>query len=150
MAGDVAGSAPSPAVAGGWQRWWPAVVMAVGAGVLATQERAFVRYPPDEAAKVSDPHLYKGRPLCQRCHPGADRRLVRAPDALCLECHEAHEGDHPAGLITQRRPTPLGLPLGPGREVHCHTCHDPHDVRGLPGGLRLPYDELCQRCHLVR
>lgn len=139
-------SPPTPPKRSVWGRWWPAVVMVIGGALAATQRSEFVVYPPAELAAIKDPHRYKGRPACPKCHQASDRRLLREPVALCLECHPTHPASHPTGGV-QRAPNPVGLPLGPQRQVRCDTCHDPHDVRDHEHGLRLPFNQLCVRCH---
>jgi predicted CXXCH cytochrome family protein len=77
-----------------------------------------------------------------------DRRIPPDPVALCTGCHDTgpvHQG-HPVGAVLEAG-LGAGLPLGDGRRVVCHTCHDPHDVVREPGGLRMAFTPLCRRCH---
>lgn len=127
----------------------PAVLtLGVGAAAFAAewQGRAFVAYPEAEARAVRDVHAYKGKPLCQACHPGKDRRLKADPLALCQGCHPAGHASHPVG-VPMKSATPVDLPLGDGRVVVCHSCHDPHDLKAFRAGLRMQATPLCQRCH---
>ncbi len=101
----------------------------------------FTPYPAAEVAGVKDPHDYRGKPLCQRCH-ALDGKLAADPNALCAECHSFRHGNHPVAVI-QKKPAP-GLPLLADGRVACHTCHDPHQKRSV---LRKPFNELCRTCH---
>jgi predicted CXXCH cytochrome family protein len=124
------------------------LTLGVGAATFASawQSRAFVHYPEAELRGVPDVHAHKGRPVCQACHPGRDRRLRAEPLALCQGCHRAAHGSHPVG-VPLKTLAPVELPLGEGRVVVCHSCHDPHDMKAFPHGLRQPMTPLCQRCH---
>lgn len=107
----------------------------------APPRAAFEAYPADQVAGVKDPHDYKGKPLCQRCH-APDLTLTNAPNALCHECHTFTHGNHPVDVV-QKTPAP-GLPLLAGGKVACHTCHDPHQKKSV---LRKGFDNLCKSCH---
>ncbi|HET8542578.1 MAG TPA: cytochrome c3 family protein [Anaeromyxobacter sp.] len=102
---------------------------------------AFEVYPVEQIAGVKDPHDYRGKPLCQRCHL-PDLKLVEAPDALCAGCHHFAHGNHPVNVVQK---APAGdLPLEPGGKVACYTCHDPHRKGKV---LRKEFNTLCQSCH---
>jgi predicted CXXCH cytochrome family protein len=105
----------------------------------------FTPYPEAEVVAVRDPHAYRGRPLCQRCHRGGDGALTSGAIALCVSCHAFGHANHPVDVVQR---TPAGdLPLLEGGVVACHTCHDPHDLKRQRAGLRLGFSELCLRCH---
>lgn len=112
---------------------------------LPPRRPAFVPYPPDRVAGVKDPHSFEGKPLCQACHLPDTGALVAEPVALCERCHSFPHRNHPVDVV--QRDGAEGLPLRSGRRLACHTCHDPHEVRRTKDGLRLPYDQLCLRCH---
>lgn len=119
---------------------------AVGWGSWALAQRvAFVQYPEDEVASIRYVHAYRGRPVCQACHPGRDQTLAAHPTRLCTRCHAALHDSHPYD-IPQPQPERCRLPLHDGT-ITCHTCHDPHDTQSRRAGLWLPFNELCQRCH---
>jgi predicted CXXCH cytochrome family protein len=90
---------------------------------------------------VKDPHAYRGKALCQRCHL-PDLKLTDEPNALCHACHKLGHGNHPVDVV-QKRPSGA-LPLLAGGKVACHTCHDPHRQRAA---LRKPFNALCLECH---
>ncbi len=124
-----------------------AAAVAGAAAVACAGGLAFRSYPEREVAGVSNPHDYRGKPLCQRCHP--DRRAgVADPLALCLRCHQREHGVHPQGhpLGMELADEPERLPLWRGR-LACHTCHDPHDVTSHRAGLRMDTTPLCLQCH---
>lgn len=107
----------------------------------APPRSAFEEYPAAEVAGVKDPHLYRGKPLCQRCH-APSLELTAEPNALCTECHRFTHGNHPVNVVQR---TPAGsLPLLAGGKVACHTCHDPHRTKP---SLRKPFNQLCKDCH---
>lgn len=119
---------------------------AAGAPVPVHAKVQFERIPDMEAAHVANPHEYKTGSLCQRCHVAGEDRLSVDPVALCSQCHDAARMKHP-----YRVPQPTGaegLPLMEGRMIACHTCHDPHDVKKIPHGLRAEYVTLCLKCHV--
>lgn len=112
-----------------------------GAGAAPTP--GFEPYPAAEIAGVKDPHAYKGKALCQRCHQ-LDLKLTNQPDALCRECHRFGGSNHPVDVVQE--PAVDGLPLAAGSKVACYTCHDPHQKKTV---LRKPFDQLCQSCHSI-
>jgi predicted CXXCH cytochrome family protein len=108
---------------------------------------AWVTYPEAEAAAVKNPHAYKGAALCQRCHVAPDGKLtVKDPPELCYPCHEAAKMTHVNKI--QKVPPPT-LPYEVGGRIVCHTCHEVHDVKKNPYGLRFgaSYTPLCLECH---
>jgi predicted CXXCH cytochrome family protein len=111
----------------------------------ARQRVEFTPVPEDAAAKVTNPHDFNGGTLCQRCHVRGEDRPSVDPLGLCAQCHDANRMKHPFGMEYTRGAGPL--PLLNGREVACHTCHDPHDVKKFPHGLRAEYTKLCLECH---
>ena len=126
-------------------RWW---VLALAAGLFACAGglKGFVRYEPEELARIPNVHGYRGAPACQACHVDGKAELLGGPIDTCRRCHPArhtpgHEAGSPAGKYAK-----VDLPF-PGGVVVCHTCHDPHDVKRERHGLRLPVNELCRRCH---
>jgi predicted CXXCH cytochrome family protein len=105
----------------------------------------FLPIPAAEAAAVENPHDFRGGTLCQRCHVRGEERPSVDPMTLCVQCHDPTKMRHPMGI-----PAPGGaggLPLVEGTEIACHTCHDPHDVKAFPHGLRSTYAALCLNCH---
>jgi len=124
------------------------VATAVGLVVRRLEERArFVVYPEAEIAAVSNPHEYRGQPLCQACHPDRDERLADDPVKLCTSCHDFdHSRSHPVDVV-QKDAESVALPLGEGGRILCHTCHPHHELGPIKDGLRLPFSELCQQCH---
>lgn len=102
-----------------------------------------------------NPHVDDNK-MCVRCHesppmPGTNTGLLTIPKMVCLQCHEVKP--HPANADHLKAPTakikPDGtLPLGPGDEVTCVTCHDPH-AQPAPTATRLraPAGAICGRCH---
>lgn len=107
----------------------------------ATTKALFVPYAVAEIVGVKDPHDFRGKPLCQRCH-FEDGKLTAEPIALCAECHSFSHGNHPVEVV-QKTPA-KDLPLLSGGRVACHTCHDPHQKKRV---LRKPFTELCTSCH---
>ena len=123
-----------------------ALAAALGALAFAgCVKPAFVPYPDAVAATAKSPHDFRGKPLCQACHLPGQAALRDDPVKLCRGCHSFHGGNHPIEVV-QRNPAP-GIPLLAGGRVACHSCHDPHDWKRNPKGLRFPADELCIRCH---
>lgn len=108
----------------------------------APPKAAFEVYPVEQIVGVKDPHDFKGKALCQRCHY-ADLKLTNAPNALCQECHTFSHGNHPVD-VAQKAPLPKELPLLAGGKLACHTCHDPHRKGKV---LRKEFNTLCQSCH---
>jgi len=147
--GDTAtasGAHPAPR----WPRWLMPLVMLGGIALAFTVwrlpgNRRWVSYPEAEAAAVKNVHEHDGRPVCQRCHARREVQLLRPAVELCVQCHRMTHGNHPVGVV--QTPPARGLPVGPAGEIQCHTCHDPHDVRRNKAGLRLPFNDLCARCH---
>ncbi|MEK6607599.1 MAG: cytochrome c3 family protein [Myxococcota bacterium] len=128
-----------------------ALIAAAGAAAFFLLPRRrdprFVRYAEAEVAGVRDAHAFRGKPLCQACHPHDDERLAGDPVALCASCHPGdHRTSHPVDVVQKKPPNP-GLPLGEGGRVVCHTCHEAHDLARVKHGLRLPFSALCLRCH---
>jgi predicted CXXCH cytochrome family protein len=111
------------------------------ADAAAPPRTAFETYPDAEIAGVKNPHQYKGKALCQRCH-AADLKLTRGAIALCLECHRFPYNNHPVDVAPKQ--SPATLPLLAGGKVACHTCHDPHQSKVV---LRKKFNELCLECH---
>lgn len=111
------------------------------ADAAAPPRSAFEVYPAAEIAGVKNPHLYKGKALCQRCHT-PDLKLTDAPNALCRACHTFGHGNHPVEVV-QKAPS-TDLPLLAGGKLACHTCHDPHQQKAV---LRKPFNGLCLECH---
>lgn len=103
--------------------------------------RLFEPYAAAELVGVKDPHEYRGKALCQRCHL-QDGTLTAAPNALCAECHSFRHASHPVEVVQKK--AVKDLPLLEGGRVACHTCHDPHQKRRV---LRKPFNELCRACH---
>jgi predicted CXXCH cytochrome family protein len=110
------------------------------ADASAPARTAFDVYPVEELIGVKDPHAFRGKALCQRCHY-PDLKLTNAPNALCLECHRFSHRNHPVDVV-QKAPAE-GLPLLPGGRLACHTCHDPHQKTVL----RKEFTDLCTTCH---
>lgn len=107
---------------------------------------AWVAYPEAEVAGVKDPHAFRGQPLCQRCHQAAPGGPIGgAAVALCMECHPQRHSNHPVGVV--HRTPAKDLPYVDAGRIACHTCHDPHDLKAQKKGLRLPFNDLCLRCH---
>ncbi len=110
------------------------------------------------ALTATTPHVDR-MDRCTVCHlrtpvPGvteARTGLVAIPRFVCLRCHDVKP--HPVNADHIRVPTDKiqvdpSLPLGPGGEVTCPTCHDPHaSDRGFPARLRAAPGELCSLCH---
>lgn len=111
------------------------------AGDAAPPKALFEPYPVAEIVGVKDPHDFRGKPLCQRCHL-QDGKLTADPNELCAGCHSFNHGNHPVNVI-ERKPV-KDLPLLAGGKVVCHTCHDPHQKQRV---LRKPFNELCTTCH---
>jgi predicted CXXCH cytochrome family protein len=107
---------------------------------------AFTPYPETAIAGWKNPHAFRdAKPLCQACH-APDTGAVRGDAiALCTACHGRGGHNHPVGVVQASGAE--GLPLLEGRRIACHTCHDPHDVKKQRGGLRMPYNAMCVRCH---
>lgn len=128
----------------GWP-WWGLLAAGLSACASGGAVR-FTRYPLAEMAQIGNVHLYRGAPVCQACHVDGRAELLQGPVQTCRTCHAArhtpgHEPGAPPGTMVN-----VSLPL-PGGVVVCHTCHDPHDVKKYPRGLRKPVDELCRSCH---
>src|SRR4051794_29540773 len=87
------------------------------ADAAAPPKAAFEVYPPEQIAGVKDPHDYKGKALCQRCH-FPDLKLTNAPNALCHECHKFGHGNHPVDVV--QKTAVKDLPLLEGGKVACH------------------------------
>ncbi len=111
------------------------------ADAAAPPRSAFEVYPADQIAGVKDPHEYKGKALCQRCH-FPDMKLTAGPNEVCTGCHKFSHGNHPVNVV-QKVPV-KELPLLAGGKVACHTCHDPHQGKNV---LRKPFNDLCASCH---
>jgi predicted CXXCH cytochrome family protein len=104
----------------------------------------FLPVPDAEAAQVTNPHEYNGAPLCQRCHERGETGTVIEPVSLCAGCHDSSKMKHPWHVEQRGGAGPLPLVEG---KVVCHSCHDPHDVKKYPHGLRAEYTALCLNCH---
>jgi predicted CXXCH cytochrome family protein len=102
---------------------------------------AFEVYPLEQVIGVKDPHDYRGKALCQRCHT-PDLKLTNGPNALCQECHTFPHGNHPVDVV--QKTAVRDLPLLEGGKVACHTCHDPHRKKSV---LRKDFNALCTSCH---
>lgn len=100
----------------------------------------FVPYPAAQVAGVKDPHAYKGKALCQRCHVQGGG-LLKETNALCKECHAFSGHNHPVDVVQQ---TAVDLPVAAGGRLTCFTCHDPHQKKRK---LRKPFNDLCVSCH---
>jgi predicted CXXCH cytochrome family protein len=123
--------------------------VALFAACARTPGRARVEFTPIpdvEAAHVADPHSHQGRPLCQRCHVSGEERPAIDPITLCSQCHDAARMKHPWRVA--QKGGAGSLPLMEHEEIACHTCHDPHDVKRHPHGLRDTYTKLCLNCHV--
>ncbi len=107
----------------------------------APPKAAFEVYPAEQVAGVKDPHDYKGKALCQRCH-FPDLRLTGDPNEICTACHKFSHGNHPVNVV--QKTAVKDLPLLAGGKVACHTCHDPHRKKSV---LRKPFNDLCITCH---
>ena len=70
-----------------------------------------------------------GTQCCRDCHP---------PDVWVVS--------HPVGVRLPPAMQGCRLPLGPGNEIICATCHDPHGSREAYL-LRKDQDQLCRSCH---
>ncbi len=107
---------------------------------------AFTPYPETAVAGWKDPHRFRDeKPLCQACHAAETGAVRGDPNALCEGCHARGGHNHPVNVVQATGAE--GLPLLDGRRIACHTCHDPHDVKRQRGGLRMPYNAMCVRCH---
>ena len=126
-----------------------ALALLVLAGRAHADERRAIEFTPIpefEANHVKNPHDHQGKPLCQRCHfPGQPTPLAVDVISVCAQCHDPARMKHPVGIPAKKKPA--DLPLLEDGKIVCHTCHDPHDVKRNRAGLRLPYLELCLRCH---
>jgi hypothetical protein len=79
-------------------------------------------------------------------------RLRKPPVELCRDCHP-EASHHPVARKAERK-IPEDLPLGPGGDVICSTCHDIHMKKAVPALLR-GYDmgryavrmDMCLDCH---
>ncbi|MHB8765132.1 MAG: cytochrome c3 family protein [Deferrisomatales bacterium] len=84
---------------------------------------------------AEDPHRAReGARRCAYCHAPAEVAAILGGAAprpgagarrRCEVCHDLGTSDHPRN-IDPVLDLPAGLPLGPGGEVTCVTCHDPH------------------------
>jgi predicted CXXCH cytochrome family protein len=88
------------------------------------------------------------------------QRSGNAANEMCVDCHqprdvtEAAQGSHPVGVVvpgTGHYQTPGTLPLDPGSEVVCMTCHVPHAAAATDGSLLRSADTvaLCADCHTL-
>ncbi len=122
--------------------------------VKLKSDLCWVCHRRDEFSRVN-PHVEEER-FCVHCHesqpiPGISRGLMTVPKMVCLRCHQVNphpaSADHlkvPSGKI---RPDE-SLPLEPGGEVTCITCHDPHGSgASLPKRLRAEPADMCGLCH---
>jgi hypothetical protein len=103
-----------------------------------------------------NPHVEDDR-LCTHCHesmpiPGLSRGLMTIPKMVCLRCHQVKphpaNADHLKAASEKIKPDE-SLPLGPGKEVTCVTCHDPH-AQAARTDHRLRTQEasqICDMCH---
>lgn len=103
--------------------------------------------PRARAAPARNPHdAAGGEVLCRTCHlPGASV-LKKDAISLCADCHDPALMRHPFRVEAPAGAS--GVPLEDGHTIMCHTCHDPHDVKARRAGLRMPYGELCLKCHV--
>lgn len=103
--------------------------------------RLFEPYPAEQIATVKDPHDYRGKALCQRCHEPTGA-LLAPEEALCSRCHHSHrKSSHSVGVTQKAK---VDLPLRKDGTVGCITCHDPHQGKDV---LRRPFNALCTTCH---
>ena len=93
------------------------------------------------------------------------QRRDNVANRMCRTCHSPRDvtdaalGSHPVGVVipVEDFQDPTGLPLAPGFEVQCMTCHAPHYATsgGANGGLgdgyllRRSMGELCYQCHTL-
>lgn len=122
---------------------WLAALTLAAIGCSHRPVAEFEPYPEAEVAGARSPHAFRGAPLCQACHVRGDG-LREDPVSLCHRCHAFHGQSHPTGVV--QKGAAGGLPLWEGK-VACHSCHDPHDVKGRKAGLRRAADDLCVACH---
>ncbi len=88
---------------------------------------------------------------CTTCH-GSHRKdngtlpLKKPLAELCIECHPERmaPAEHKVGIIPSMNTGTLPLA---DNKLTCITCHDPHSNR-YGRMLRVPAQDLCQRCHL--
>ena len=134
---------------GFWAIFWGGLLLGLGLPVVAHfTDDPFARYGPEVVAGVENPHDYQGQPLCQACHPNGDATLGADAIATCTRCHPVEHVNHPVGVVqVSPAPAEVGLPLGAGGEVLCHSCHDPHDLGRFPHGFHGPVANVCQICH---
>ncbi len=128
----------------------PAASRAAGEGALP------------EAREWKNPHLALD---CRDCHARIPEKgkstpaeviagLKAEPVAVCRDCHEASVTSHHPVVQKTERKLPEGLPLGPGGEVICSTCHDVHLkvrvtvlLRGFDTGRYSVRMDMCLDCH---
>ncbi len=123
---------------------------------------AFLFPPPEARAERKNPH--RDIP-CMTCHVKLPERpktgsgkvpedMRKGPVEICRDCHpESETSHHPVVKKTKRR-LPEGLPLSPGGEVICSTCHDIHQqkvtaylLRGFDTGRYFVRMDMCLDCH---
>ena len=121
-----------------------------------------------ESGREENPHVPEYF-ACRACHTTSDPDDIGPPDfrlrfrgdvnVLCISCHLTDRSHHPTGLrcppaIRARMAAdPRRLPLGPGGEITCRTCHDNGCTTGHQGMTERLYDrtegrtDLCEVCH---
>jgi predicted CXXCH cytochrome family protein len=124
------------------------LALCVGAGALG-QDRIWtgaLSAAHDSPAFRKQAQLASGEAACSACHAAG-----RAPDRMCLRCHEdrkaidAHRGiDKPAGIRGRQsvRSAWLGHPHVP---LACSSCHREHEEDGAL--LKQVANTLCEACH---
>ncbi len=107
-----------------------------------------------EVGEVINPHDFKNKEYCARCHAAELPKLSHDPVTTCTKCHPGNIANHPVyrhpmNVQPSRKVLiPEGLPLTINDAMVCYTCHDYHNTTGMDKMLWIGYRNICVACHV--
>lgn len=110
-------------------------------------------YGQDEA-KIMNPHDFKNKEYCAKCHTADIPKLNHDPVTTCTKCHMGNIANHPVyrhpiNVQPSRKVLiPPGFPLTVNDSMVCYTCHDYHNTTGMNRMLWIHKRNICVACHV--
>jgi len=107
-----------------------------------------------EELKVMNPHDFKDKKSCARCHTAEVPKLHHDPVTTCVKCHPGNVANHPVYRhpikvqASRKVLIPEGFPLSVDDDMVCYTCHDYHNTVGMDKMLWIEYKDICIACHV--